>query len=629
MIFNGNFGQQTKETEVVRNRIRLAAVIALILSLVLVWRLFILQVVDYDRYQTLSIENHIRLQALPPVRGLVLDRNGLVLAQNTAVYTLQVIPEKVKNIDIMLEDVNKLVNLTDREISRFKKQVNIRPSFEKQLLKNSLTDEEAAKFAVNEYKYPGVSLVAKLQRDYPAGELTAHVLGYVGRISQQDEKRLDMSFYKGTSYTGKIGIEREYEPELLGEIGYEQVEIDAHGRRLRTISRENAKAGNTLYLSLDLDLQRIAGEALVGLRGAVVALDPNSGEILTMISSPSFDPNMFIEGMNTQSYQSLRDDPNKPLLNRAIYGRYAPGSTIKPIIALAALDNNINPQSTVFCPGWYMLPDSKRKYRCWKKTGHGAVNMTQAIEQSCDAYFYKMGADLGISNMARFLSIFGLGDKTGVDLPGEPTGLVPDIEWKRVTRQESWYPGEDVITAIGQGYLIATPLQLARAAGMLANGGKSLIPKILLNQENKEKDEVISQQQQMNDQPPDSIFKKKDWNRVISAMEGVVHGQRGTARATSRGISYNIAGKTGTAQVVSIAQDKDYDENELPENLRDHALFIAFAPVDKPEIAIAVVVENGGSGAKVAAPIARKVMDHYFLKRVNQASIKKIRNVFG
>ena len=617
MVSRSRMGQAAGEDAILRQRLKAAGIIALILAAILLARLYSLQVSQYARYQTLSLDNHIRLQALSPVRGLIMDRNGVVLAQNTAVYALKVTPERVSDMDLMLAEVGQIVDLSDREIIAFKQASSRRPGFKKQVLKTQLNDAEAAKFAVNEYRFPGVTLEAVLHRDYPFAELTAHFLGYVGRISEKDQNRLEEEKYKGISHTGKSGIEKQYEHALVGNTGFEEVEIDAHGRTLRTISREGAKPGDNLRLTIDIELQREARRALGASRGAVVAMDPSSGEVLAMVSNPSFDPNLFVDGIDHATYSALRSLKDKPFLNRALYGRYAPGSTIKPIFAEVVIEEGIDPEESVFCPGWYMLPGSTRQYRCWKKTGHGQVDLHAAIEQSCDVYFYEMGKRLGIGQMSDVLKKFGLGSQSGVDLPGEPDGLVPTAEWKLATRNEPWYPGEDLITAIGQGFLMTTPLQLARVASILANRGRVVQPGLLM-----------SKNDPLSGEPIDSNTKKNTHNlqinteamdRVIRAMTAVMSSPRGTARMSGRRSAYSIAGKTGTAQVIAIAQGEEYDEDSLKEEFRDHALFIAFAPVENPKIAIAVVVENGGSGAGVAAPVARKVLDHFFLKALERA----------
>ena len=617
MVSRSRMGQAPGEDAMVRQRLKLAGIIALILAAILLARLYSLQVSQYARYQTLSLDNHIRLQALSPVRGLILDRNGVVLAQNTAVYALKVTPERVPDMDLMLAEVGQIVDLSDREILAFKQRSSRRPGFKKQLLKTQLDDAEAAKFAVNEYRFPGVTLEAVLHRDYPFAELTAHFLGYVGRISEKDQNRLEEEKYKGISHTGKSGIEKQYERALVGSTGFEEVEIDAHGRTLRTISREGAIPGDNLRLTIDIELQREARRALGASRGAVVAMDPNNGEVLAMVSNPSFDPNLFVDGIDHATYSALRSLKDKPFLNRALHGRYAPGSTIKPVFAEVVIEEGIDPEESVFCPGWYMLPGSTRQYRCWKKTGHGRVDLHAAIEQSCDVYFYEMGKRLGIGQMSGVLKKFGLGSQSGVDLPGEPDGLVPSAEWKLATRDEPWYPGEDLITAIGQGFLMTTPLQLARVASILANRGSVVQPRLLMSKN----DPLSGEPEELNNKKNtrNLHINTEAMDRVIRAMTAVMSSPRGTARMSGRRSAYSIAGKTGTAQVIAIAQGEEYDEDSLKEEFRDHALFIAFAPVENPKIAIAVVVENGGSGAGVAAPVARKVLDHFFLKALERA----------
>ena len=617
MVSRSRMGQAVGEDAIVRQRLKAAGIIALILAAILLARLYSLQVSQYARYQTLSLDNHIRLQALSPVRGLILDRNGVVLAQNTAVYALKVTPERVPDMDLMLAEVGQIVDLSDREILAFKQRSSRRPGFKKQLLKTQLDDAEAAKFAVNEYRFPGVTLEAVLHRDYPFAELTAHFLGYVGRISEKDQNRLEEEKYKGISHTGKSGIEKQYERALVGSTGFEEVEIDAHGRTLRTISREGAIPGDNLRLTIDIELQREARRALGASRGAVVAMDPSNGEVLAMVSNPSFDPNLFVDGIDHATYSALRSLKDKPFLNRALHGRYAPGSTIKPVFAEVVIEEGIDPEESVFCPGWYMLPGSTRQYRCWKKTGHGRVDLHAAIEQSCDVYFYEMGKRLGIGQMSGVLKKFGLGSQSGVDLPGEPDGLVPSAEWKLATRNEPWYPGEDLITAIGQGFLMTTPLQLARVASILANRGSVVQPRLLMSKN----DPLSGEPEELNNKKNtrNLHINTEAMDRVIRAMTAVMSSPRGTARMSGRRSAYSIAGKTGTAQVIAIAQGEEYDEDSLKEEFRDHALFIAFAPVENPKIAIAVVVENGGSGAGVAAPVARKVLDHFFLKALERA----------
>ena len=568
MVSRSGMGQASGEDAIVRQRLKLAGIIALILAAILLARLYSLQVSQYARYQTLSLDNHIRLQALSPVRGLILDRNGVVLAQNTAVYALKVTPERVPDMDLMLAEVSQIIDLSDQEIIAFKQRSSRRPGFKKQLLKTQLDDAEAAKFAVNEYRFPGVTLEAVLHRDYPFAELTAHFLGYVGRISEKDQNRLEEEKYKGISHTGKSGIEKQYERALVGSTGFEEVEIDAHGRTLRTISREGAISGDNLRLTIDIELQREARRALGASRGAVVAMDPSSGEVLAMVSNPSFDPNLFVDGIDHATYSALRSLKDKPFLNRALHGRYAPGSTIKPIFAEVVMEEGIDPDESVFCPGWYMLPGSTRQYRCWKKTGHGRVDLHAALEQSCDVYFYEMGKRLGIGQMSGVLKKFGLGSPSGVDLPGEPDGLVPSAEWKLATRNEPWYPGEDLITAIGQGFLMTTPLQLARVASILATRGTVVQPRLLMSKNDPLSGDPKNLNNKKNTQ--NLHINTEAMDRVIRAMTAVMSSPRRTARMSGRRSAYSIAG-------------------------------------------------NGGSGAGVAAPLARKVLDYFFLKALERA----------
>ena len=616
-----------QDVRTVKTRLMISAVVMVVLTVILLGRFFVLQVTHHDQYRMMSLDNQIDLRPLPPVRGMIFDRYGMVLAENQSVYELEVIPENVNDMDRMLSEIGMLVELTDQNIRRFRRNVKQRPRFESQILKSRLTDAEAARFAVRQHQFPGVTLSASLRRVYPQKDLAGHVVGYVGRVSEQDLKKIDTRAYKGTSYIGKIGIESFYETELLGQVGVQQVETDAYGRVVRQISHVAARAGTNVYLTLDVQLQKVAIEALGERRGAVVALEPSTGDILAFVSTPTYDPNLFAQGISHEAYGNLRGSVDKPLVNRALYGRYAPGSTIKPLLALAALEHGLKSQEKVLCTGRYALPGSSRKYRCWRRKGHGYVNLHDALAQSCDVFFYELAHSIGIRKMADYFGRFGFGRQTGIDLLDEPTALLPTPEWKKKNRQESWYPGETIITGIGQGYLLVTPLQLAYATATLANRGRAIRPRLLRGLENPGSGAIThpAQRRGLSVENKDS----STWDRVIAGMESVLHGSRGTARASGRNSPYRIAGKTGTAQVVSIPEDWDNRSDELPEELRDHALFIAFAPVEQPRIAIAVVVENGGSGSRVAAPIARKIMDYYFIDRLRRASLPGIANVFG
>lgn len=608
-----------RETNLVQSRLVIALLLIFILSGVLVFRLSHLQIVEHDRLETLSAKNRIRLEPLPPVRGQIYDRNGNIVVENIPVFTLEVIPDRVKNMELLLKAVGEDVALSKRELARFKKMIKRRPGFEPQLLKTNLSDEEASRFAINQHRYAGITLKARLQRYYPHGEEMGHVIGYVGRISPKDLDRVSESKYRGTDYIGKLGIEAFYEQDLLGKVGYEQVETNAHGRIIRQISEQLPTAGKNLYLSIDTDLQRMTRELMGEHRGAVVVIDPASGEVLAFVSNPTYDTNPFVNGIDSASYQKLRNSKDRPLLNRALYGRYAPGSTIKGFMGLVGLEAGFGAGRETFCNGWYTLPDSTHRYRDWKKTGHGKVDLKKAITESCDVYFYDLAVKLGIDRINPGMSRFGFGVETGVDLPDEPSALMPSRQWKERTKGAPWYPGETVISGIGQGYMLVTPLQLASAVATLANRGRRIVPHIV----KAVVDPATGVREEVTPIMVDNIKLKSRsaYQEVIGAMVSVVHGKRGTARKIGLDAPYRIAGKTGTAQVIGIRQDEEYDEEKIAERFRDHSLFVAFAPVEKPRIAIAVVAENGGSGSRTAAPIARKVMDYYLLPKEQSRSV--------
>lgn len=600
-----------RETNLIQSRLVFAAIFVVLLCLILLYRLYLLQVGDYDRYATLSQDNRIRLIPVPPARGQIYDRKGKILAENLPVYALEVIPDQVKDMEKTIERLAEFVDLSETELRRFREALQQRPSFEQRILKVGLDDAEVARFSVNQHNFSGVHLRAKLQRHYPYGEELVHVVGYVGRISEADLKKIDHTEYRGTNYIGKLGIEASYENELFGKVGFEQAETNAHGRIVRTLSRTAPISGVNLHLSIDVDLQLAARKLLTGYEGSVVALEPNTGEVLAFVSNPAYDPNPFVNGIDQKSYQNIRTDPRRPLLNRSLNGRYAPGSTIKGIFGLAGLSNQRSPNRPLRCPGWFSLKGSSHRYRCWNRAGHGHVNMHSAIVQSCDVYFYQLAHSLGIDTLHEFMTEFGLGVATGIDLQYEPSGLMPSRDWKRNARGQPWYPGETVITGIGQGYMLVTPLQLATVTATLANRGKRIRPRIVAATGSKTRDQAEPKQTEilgevLTDKP--GFYKA-----IIKAMTDVVHGPRGTARRSGLNAEYTFAGKTGTAQVIGIAQGAKYEEDKLAKKFRDHSLFIAFAPVDDPEIAVAVIIENGGSGSRTAAPIARKVMDHYLL----------------
>jgi penicillin-binding protein 2 len=604
-------------------RVILSAVLAILMLGVVVTRLVQLQVIEHERYAEQSQGNRIRIEAIPPTRGLIFDRQGRVLAENLPAYQLELIPEQVPDIGDTLDRLSRLGLIKQEDIPRFNGLSRSGPRFKPITLRFRLTDEEIASFAIQRFRFPGVDLQPRLVRHYPDGELVAHAVGYVGALSTADLERLDPAAYAGTSHTGKTGVENFNEEELHGEVGYQQVVTNALGRRVPVETRDFSESapehqspvpGNNVYLSLDLDLQRVATTALNDRRGAVVAIDPNNGEILALVSSPSFDPNAFATGMSPSEYNQLQNNPDRPLFNRAVRGSYPPGSTIKPMLSMAALEvGATNLTRRTVCIGWYSLPGSTHRYRDWKPQGHGEVDLHDAIEQSCDVYFYEISRDIGIDTMHQYLDQFGLGHETGIDVAGEADGLVPSREWKRQAFRERadqvWFPGETIIASIGQGYMLATPLQLANAAATLAMHGKHYRPHLVAAVEDALTGErTLTIPERLEDVQIENEFY---WENVVEAMHDVMQGNRGTARATGRDAPYTIAGKSGTSQVFSLAQEQKYNEDEIEERLRDHALFIAFAPVESPQIAVSVIVENGSSGSGVAAPIARAIIDQH------------------
>ncbi len=604
-------------------RVILAAVVSLLLMGFVVTRLVQLQIVDHELFAEKSRGNRVRIEPVPPIRGLIFDRKGVVLAENVPAYQLELIPEQIDDIDDTLSRLAAINLIESEDIEGFKELSRSGPRFKPVTLKFRLTDEEIANFAIQRPRFPGVDFRPRLVRHYPDGEVIAHAVGYVGALSAEDLKRLDPAAYAGTSHTGKTGVESRFESDLHGDAGYRHLIANARGRQIPSETSElldtlpvdaSPEPGANVYLSLDLELQRIAATAFAGRRGALVALDPWTGEVLALFSAPSFDPNLFAVGMTTSQYRELQGDPDNPLFNRAMRGAYPPGSTIKPMLALAALETGAtNLTRKNVCQGYFQLPGDDHRYRDWKPEGHGPVDLHDAIEQSCDVYFYEISRDIGIDAMHDYLDRFGLGKPTGIDIGSEHDGLVPSREWKRNAfsdrDNQRWYHGETVIASIGQGYMLATPLQLASAAAALATRGQRYRPRVVAAVEDALTGERrLTHPERLPDVEISSDFY---WADIIGAMHDVMQGSRGTARAVGVGAPYEMAGKSGTAQVVSIAQDEKYDEAELEERQRDHALFIAFAPLDNPRIAVALIVENGESGSGVAAPIARAIMDAY------------------
>lgn len=607
------------QREIFHFRLRLVVSIGFVLLLLtaLLARLFYLQVVRHSYYQTLAESNRIAVVPIVPNRGLILDRNGVVLARNYSGYTLEINQSKTVNMAETINELSTLVEITHKDRKRFNKQFTESHNFETLVIRNRLSDEEVARFAAQQYRFPGVEIKARLFRDYPFGDKMSHLLGYIGRINQTDVDQLEendlAANYRGSDYIGKTGLEQSYESDLHGTTGIEQVEVDAGGRAVRMLSSTHPVSGNTLVLSIDAKLQEIAMESFGDYRGALVAIDPNNGEVLAFVSKPGYDPNPFIDGIDTQSWDELNNSPDVPLNNRALRGQYPPGSTIKPFMALAGLNfNTRTPDESISDPGAFYLPGSSRQYRDWKAGGHGSVNMYKAIVVSCDTYFYGLATELGIDNIFNYLTRFGFGKKTGIDLEGETSGLSPSQDWKMKRYQQIWYPGDTVSVGIGQGYNLVTPTQLAFATATLANDGVAYRPHLVKEVRSSRPGEnrLIASESLYN-----LNIDPKHLELVKSAMYGVTQ-PGGTAVYASLGAPYHIAGKTGTAQVIAMKQGEKYDASKIDERHRDHAWFIAFAPAEKPMIALAVLAENGGHGGGTAAPIARKVMDYYLLGKV-------------
>ena len=601
------------ESRLIRRRLVLSAVFIFALIALVLGRLYVLQIVDHDHFNTLSDSNRVRIKALPPTRGLIFDRQGVVMANNLPSYRLEIVREQVEDIDATLQQLQRYIDISEQDLKRFTQASKRRRPFESIPLKLNLNDDEVARLAVNLHQFDGVEINARLTRHYPQGEHAVHALGYVGRIDVDDLNRVDEVNYAGTSHIGKLGLEKYYESELHGRVGVQQVEVNAKGRTLRVLSETPPVQGNNLYLTIDSKLQKVAEEAFGDSSGSVVAIDPNNGEILALVSMPVFDPNLFVNGISFDRYSELRDSPDRPLFNRALSGQYPPGSTTKPFYGLAGLELSVIGQSTKkFCGGYYLLPNEERRYRDWKKEGHGLVDMKSAITQSCDVYFYDLAYHTGIDKMSAFMAEFGFGEKTQVDSTGERPGIMPSREWKRKAQGVVWFPGETLITGIGQGAMLVTPLQLTNSTAAFANKGKRFRPHLVRAIDSRQTDFV----REMNSEVVGEyeIKREQNWQHIHKSMINVVHGLRGTAYRIRQGLEYNVAGKTGTAQVFGIAQDDEYDEETVSKRLRDHALFISYAPAEAPRIAVAVIVENGGHGSSVAAPIARKVMDAYLLE---------------
>lgn len=597
-----------QEKRIYRGRIFFAIGLVCCCLLLLLSRYAYLQIVHYDEFSTASDKNRIRLQPLAPARGYIYDRNGVLLADNYPVFTATLSKADIEDMDGTVAQLIPILNLSQEDVDRFKSRIKTARKTERVSIKLNLTETDIAKFSEVKYKFPGVRIETQMTRYYPHGDLFAHVIGYVGRINDKELKSINSDIYAGTNLIGKIGVEKTYEDLLHGTPGYESIEADAHGNVLRHLGRKESTRGNDLYLSIDYGLQVVAAEQLADKRGAIVAIDPRTGEILALVSSPSFNPNLFVTGISSTDYSALRDNLDQPLYNRAVQGAYPPGSTIKPMEAMGGIHYGlVDWATTINDPGYFHLPGDSHKFRDWKKTGHGVVNMHKAIIQSCDTYFYVLSYQMGIERMNDWMRQFGFGEKTGVDLPSESTGLYPSPEWKLRTRKSKWLKGETISVSIGQGAFTATPLQLAMATAITANHGAHVTPHVLRATRGAKKYEVHN--------APDGKINfngtEQDWLNMRDAMIDVV--QSGTGRGIRTPL-YQIAGKTGTAQVKSIAQGKRYNESILTQRQLDHGLFVGFAPAENPEIAIAVVWENGRHGGS-AAQLAKPVFDYWLVNR--------------
>jgi penicillin-binding protein 2 len=611
------------QSELRRFQLRLGVASAVVLAAfgLLALRFAYLQLVQHDYYRTKAEDNRISVVPLVPNRGLILDRNGVVLARNESQYTLEINPQQTGNPEAVINELAKVIEIQPRDRSRFRKLRSEIKGADSLPVRTRLTDDEVARFAANAYRFPAVAIKARLFRSYPFGEVASHALGYIGRISDRDLERLEaegvQADYKGSDFIGKAGIEASYERELHGTTGSAQVEIDASGRGIRTLASTPPTSGNNLQLTLDIRLQEIAERAFGSFRGALVAIEPASGGVLALVSRPGYDPNLFVDGIDAHAWEALNNDPDKPLNNRALTGAYPPGSTFKPFMAMMALElGRRTPEYTISDPGFFTLPGVAHRWRDWKVGGHGAVNLHRSIVISCDTYYYGVANDTDIDALHGFLSQFGFGQPTGIDIDGERGGLLPSREWKKkrfkTAVEQKWYPGDSVSVGIGQGYNLATPLQLAFATAILANNGVVYKPHIV----RYVTDARTAETRAIEPQPVRTVKLNPKWVELVKSAMVDVTKPGGTAARSAAGAQYAYGGKTGTAQVIAMKQNEKYDEKKVAERHRDHSLFIAFAPAVNPTIALGILVENGGHGSATAAPIARMVLDYYLLGKV-------------
>ncbi|MBT5387451.1 MAG: penicillin-binding protein 2 [Porticoccaceae bacterium] len=601
------FIDPARERRIFSSRLLISAFAVALLFTIIVWRYVDLQINRHQDFATHSDNNRVHTRPAAPARGLIYDRNGELLADNRPAYNLSIVRERTQDLALLLEDLSQLITISEEDIKRFEKRLKRRKPFEPTALKFKLTEEERSILAVNAYRLSGAEISAQLTRHYPKAELFAHVVGYVGRINDREIQRIDPVAYSGTDSIGKIGLEKHYEEQLLGLVGNEHVETNARGRVMRVLEQVDPVPGANLTMHLDSNLQKLAHEAFQGERGALVALDIKTGGVLSMVSAPSYDPNLFVSGISQKNYSKLLNSSDRPMFNRAIRGQYPPGSTIKPLFGLIGLHKQtITMDYRIEDPGYFYMEGIERPWRDHNsdRGGHGnGVDLAKAIIESCDVFFYNMGIRTGIDLLSSYGEVFGLGTLTGIDVPGERRGIMPSREWKKNARQQSWFNGDTINASIGQGFMLTTPLQLAVMSARIASKGKMIQPRLVKSingvpLEPPKLEESIS----IND---------RYWDYIHRAMRDVVHSPRGTAKGISKGLDYEIAGKTGTAQVISINAEDEYDSSKLDKSQWDHALFVAFAPLDDPQIAVGLIVENGEHGSSVAAPIAQRVIDAY------------------
>ena len=617
MINDAAFSDPARDRRIFTGRLLIAGLAAIVLTSIVLYRYFDLQVTRHQDFATHSDNNRVHVRPAAPSRGLIYDRNGELLADNRPSYSLSIIRERSEDLEQLLLQISSLIDISSDDIERFEKRLKRRKPYEHTPLRFNLSEQERGILAVNSYRLDGAEVTARLTRFYPNGELFAHVIGYVGRINEHESQQIDSVAYSGTDSIGKIGLEKYYEDRLLGAVGTEHVETNARGRVMRILENVSPLPGTNLTVHLDSNLQRVAHKAFKDDRGALVAIDIKTGGILSMVSAPSYDPNLFVSGISQTNYDQLLQSSDRPLFDRAIRGQYPPGSTIKPLFGLIGLHNNsISMDYSIEDPGYFFMEGIERPWRDHnsKRGGHGkGVDLAKAIIESCDVFFYKMSVKTGIDLLSSYSEMFGLGNLTGIDMPGERPGIMPSREWKQGAKQEAWFNGDTINVSIGQGFMLTTPLQLAVMSARIASKGKLLKPQLV-----KSIDGVATQPVEVRE----SINMSDEyWDYVHKAMRDVVHSPRGTAKGISNGLNYEIAGKTGTAQVISISAEDEYDSSKIDKSQWDHALFVAFAPMDDPQIAVGLIVENGEHGSSAAAPIARLVIDEYMKSKSKQSQI--------